>query len=375
METRGDLKVARRIVIKIGSALLVDDASGQIRHDWLEALADDVARLRSRRQDVLLVSSGAISVGRRHLGLIGGSLKLEEKQAAAACGQIRLAHAYQEVLARHKITIAQILLSPSDTEERRRHLNARATLQTLLNLEAVPVVNENDTVTTQEIRFGDNDRLAARVAQMVSADCLILLSDIDGLYTGDPRAQHHTRHIPEVALVTPEIEAMAGAPPPGYSSGGMVTKIAAAKIALGAGCRMAIADGRGLAPLKSLEEGALATWFIPSTSAPTSRKQWIAGSLIAIGAVMIDEGAQSALVRGSSLLPAGVIGVEGGFERGDPVLIKDRMGRVLGKGIAAYDAADAVRIINKTNEIRSLLGYRGRDEMIRRDDLALEQLD
>lgn len=373
MADKADLTSARRVVVKIGSALLVEDVSGQIRYQWLNALADDVARLKARGQEVLLVSSGAISVGRRHLGLIQGDPKLEEKQAAAACGQIRLAHAYQEALERHKITVAQILLSPSDTEERRRHLNARATLQTLLSLNAVPVINENDTVATQEMRFGDNDRLAARVAQMISADCLILLSDINGLYTSDPRNDSAARHIPEISAITPEIEAMAGAPPPGYSSGGMVTKIAAAKIAVAAGCCMAITDGRGLSPLAALEQGGLATWFIPAASPPTARKRWIAGALAPVGAVTVDEGAKDALVRGSSLLPAGIRKVEGTFERGDPVLIKDGTGKVLGKGIAAYDAGEADLLIGrKTSEIETVLGYRGRDEMIHRDDLALD---
>ncbi len=373
MVDKPDLKSARRVVVKIGSALLVKEGSRQIRHKWLNALADDVARLKERGQEVLLVSSGAISVGRRHLGLTQGSPKLEEKQAAAACGQIRLAHAYQEALERHNITVAQILLSPSDTEERRRHLNARATLQTLLSLNAVPVINENDTVATQEMRFGDNDRLAARVAQMSSADCLILLSDINGLYTSDPRNDSSARHIPEVSAITPEIEAMAGDPPPGYSSGGMVTKIAAAKIAVAAGCRMAITDGRGLAPLTALEQGGLATWFIPSASPPAARKRWIAGALAPVGAVTVDDGAKDALLRGSSLLPAGIVRVEGGFERGDPVLIKDGTGKILGKGIAAYDAAEAKLLIGrKTSEIETVLGYRGRDEMVHRDDLALD---
>ena len=248
-----------------GSALLVDDASGDIRRSWLEALADDVARCVGRSQEVLLVSSGAIAVGRRHLGLLGAALRLEEKQAAAATGQIRLAHAYQEALARHGLTVAQILLTPEDTEERRRHLNARATLTQLLALKAIPVINENDTVATAEIRFGDNDRLAARVAQMVSADTLVLLSDIDGLYTADPRSDAKARHIPEVRELSADIEAMAGAAPPGMSSGGMVTKLAAARIAMTAGCRMVIAKGAALHPLTALESGARATWFVPSS--------------------------------------------------------------------------------------------------------------
>src|SRR5947207_5180812 len=253
---------ARRLIVKIGSALLVAE-SGEIRRQWLAALADDVARCRSRGQEVILVSSGAIAVGRRHLGLTGPALKLEEKQAAAATGQIRLAHAYQAALARHGITVAQILLTPDDTEERRRHLNARATLNQLLALGAVPVINENDTVATAEIRFGDNDRLAARVAQMMSADTLVLLSDIDGLYTADPRRDPEARLVAEITEITPAIEAMAGEAPPGYSSGGMVTKLAAGRLAIAAGCRMAIADGRRMNPLAALAEGAPCSWFLP----------------------------------------------------------------------------------------------------------------
>jgi len=363
---------ARRLVVKIGSALLVDDASGDIRRPWLDALADDVARCAARGQEVLLVSSGAIAVGRRHLGLAGTALKLEEKQAAAATGQIRLAHAYQEALARHRLTVAQILLTPEDTEERRRHLNARATLTQLLALRAVPVINENDTVATAEIRFGDNDRLAARVAQMVSADTLVLLSDIDGLYAADPRKDPTARHIPEVRELTPEIEAMAGEAPPGMSSGGMVTKLAAARIAIAAGCRMAIAKGEILHPLQALEEGARATWFVPSSEPLTARKRWIAGILQPLGILVVDDGAAAALGRGTSLLPAGIVVVEGSFERGDPVLVRRRDGREVGRGLSAYSSADARAIAgHKSREIEAILGYRGRDEVIHRDDLVM----
>jgi glutamate 5-kinase len=366
------LAEAHRLVVKIGSALLVDDASGDIRRDWLEALADDVARCVERGQEVLLVSSGAIAVGRRHLGLTGAALRLEEKQAAAATGQIRLAHAYQEALARHGITVAQILLTPEDTEERRRHLNARATLTQLLALRAVPVINENDTVATAEIRFGDNDRLAARVAQMVSADTLVLLSDIDGLYTADPRTDGAARHIPEVRELSAEIEAMASAAPPGMSSGGMVTKLAAARIAMAAGCRMVIAQGAALRPLSTLEAGARATWFVPSSEPLTARKRWIAGSLKPLGTLIVDDGAAAALTRGTSLLPAGVVSVEGAFERGDPVLVCRRDGREVGRGLSAYSSADARAIAgHKSREIEAILGYRGRDEVIHRDDLVM----
>jgi glutamate 5-kinase len=321
---------------------------------------------------VLIVSSGAIAVGRHHLGLTGRNLKLEEKQAAAATGQIRLAHAYQEALATHGITVAQILLTPEDTEERRRHLNARATLEQLLALGALPVINENDTVATAEIRFGDNDRLAARVAQMISADTLVLLSDIDGLYTSDPRRDPAARHIPEVRELTPEIEAMAGAAPAGFSSGGMVTKLAAARIAMGAGCRLVIARGDTLAPLAAIEQGATATWFIPSAEPRTARKRWIAGALNPMGALIVDDGAAAALRRGTSLLPAGVVAIEGRFERGDAVRVLTRSGREVARGLSAYSSADARGIAgHKSGEIEAILGYRGRDEMIHRDDLVV----
>jgi glutamate 5-kinase len=366
------LAEARRLIVKIGSALLVDEPSGEIRRAWLDALVEDVVRCRKRGQEVLLVSSGAVAVGRRHLGLVGRPLRLEEKQAAAATGQIRLAHAYQEALARHGVTVAQILLTPDDTEERRRHLNARATLNQLLALGAVPVINENDTVATAEIRFGDNDRLAARVAQMVSADALALLSDIDGLYTADPRRDPNATLIPEVRELTPEIEAMAGDAPAGYSSGGMVTKLAAARIAMGAGCRMVIARGERMHPLAAVETGAPCTWFVPSAEPRTARKAWIAGGLRPSGTLVVDDGAAAALRRGKSLLPAGVVAIEGEFERGDLVVVRDRDGGELARGLVAYSSEDGRRIArHKSVEIETLLGYRGRDEMIHRDDLAV----
>jgi glutamate 5-kinase len=363
---------ARRVVVKIGSALLVDEASGKLRRDWLDALVDDVALCRARGQEVILVSSGAIAVGRRHLGLLTGTLRLEDKQAAAATGQIRLAHAYQESLARHDITVAQILLTLDDTENRRRHLNARATLASLLKLGAVPLINENDTVATEEIRFGDNDRLAARVAQMISADTLVLLSDIDGLYTADPKRDKAAQRIEEVTAITPEIEAMASEAPTGYSSGGMVTKLAAAKVAFSAGCRMVIADGTTLNPLKALLEGGRATWFLPPASPTAARKRWIAGSVKPVGALVVDDGALKALRSGKSLLPAGVTAVEGAFKRGDAVVVRDQAGREVARGLSAYSAEDARRIAgHKSGEIAARLGYRGRDEMIHRDDLVL----
>ena len=361
-------------IVKIGSALLVEEETGRIRQDWLATLAEDLATCRKRGQDVILVSSGAIAVGRRHLGLTGRTLRLEEKQASAATGQIRLAHAYQEALARHDITVAMVLLTLQDTEARRRHLNARSTIDQLLRLGTVPVINENDTVATNEIRFGDNDRLAARVAQMVSADGLILFSDIDGLYTADPRSDRQARRLDEITELTPEIEAMAGTAPPGYSSGGMVTKLMAARICMGAGCHMAIARGSGLHPLRALEAGGPSTWFIPSAEPRTARKRWIASALKPVGALIIDDGAVAALARGSSLLPAGVVGVEGTFRRGDPVAVMDRGRQPVAYGLSAYSDRDARRIAgHRSAEIEAILGYPGRDEIIHRDDLVIER--
>jgi glutamate 5-kinase len=363
---------SRRLIVKIGSALLVDAASGDIRREWLAALVEDIARCRARGQDVLIVSSGSIAVGRRYLGLTGRALKLEEKQAAAASGQIRLAHAYLEALAVHDIGVAQILLTPDDTEERRRHLNARATLEQLLALGVVPVINENDTVATAEIRFGDNDRLAARVAQMISADTLVLLSDIDGLYTADPRRDPAAEHLGEVRAITPDIEAMAGHAPVGYSSGGMVTKLAAARIAMAAGCRMVIARGEDAHPLRAIEGGARVTWFIPASEPRTARKRWIAGALNTAGVLVVDDGAATALARGTSLLPTGVVSVDGNFERGDAVIVRSSDGRELARGLSAYSSVDAQTIAgHKSNEIEAILGYRSGDEIIHRDDLVL----
>jgi len=368
------LAAARRIVLKIGSALLVAQ-DGEIRRAWLDALVADVARCRRRGQELIVVTSGAIAVGRRHLGLHHRALRLEEKQAAAATGQIRLAHAYQEALARHAITVAQILLTPDDTEERRRHLNARATFAQLIALGAVPVVNENDTIATAEIRFGDNDRLAARVAQMVSADMLVLLSDIDGLYTADPRTDPAARHIPLVREIGPDTLAMAGAAPPGYSSGGMVTKLEAARIAMGAGCHMLIAEGdprNDGGALQAIEAGARATLFMPGGEPRSARKAWIAGAVNPGGALVVDDGAARALRSGKSLLPAGIVAVEGSFERGDCVVIRSRTGAEAGRGLSAYGSAD-IRLIagHKSGEIERILGYRGRDEIIHRDDLVV----
>lgn len=367
-----NISTSNRLVVKIGSALLVDEETGDIRRKWLDALTDDVAMLRKRGIEVILVSSGAIAVGRRHLGLAVGTLRLEEKQAAAATGQIRLAHAYQERLARHGITVAQILLTLDDTEERNRHLNARSTLNILLKMSAVPVINENDTVATSEIRFGDNDRLAARVAAMISADTLVLLSDIDGLYTADPRKDKNAQFIPEVTELTAQIEAMAGEAPPGYSSGGMVTKLSAARIAMSAGCRMAIANGHRMNPLQALLDGSACSWFLPSATPRTARKRWIAGSLKPKGKIAVDAGALTALKAGRSLLPAGVVRVEGRFERGDAIIVTDIAGTEVARGLTAYSARDAKFIMgHRSRDISTLLGYRGRDEMIHRDDLVL----
>jgi len=365
------LENVKRLVVKTGSALMVD-AQGGVRADWLAGLADDVAMLKARGLDVIVVTSGAVAIGRWKLGYGTRALKIEEKQAAAATGQVWLAHAWLEALAARGLLGAQVLLTPDDTEERRRHLNARATVATLLEARAVPIINENDTVATEELRFGDNDRLAARVAQMASADALVLLSDIDGLYTADPHRDPAARHLPEVRDLTPEILAMAGEARPGYSSGGMVTKLGAARIALGAGCRMAIASGKPLRPLQALEQGARCTWFVPQGSPASARKRWIAGTVEPAGAVVIDDGALRALGQGKSLLPAGVVGVEGVFERGDAIRVLDRAGREVARGLSAYAAADIARIQGRrSSDIEELLGYRGRDEIIHRDDLAM----
>ena len=372
MTTAPKLDDARRLVVKIGSTLLVDEAQRRLRHRWLDALSDDLAALRARGAEVIVVSSGAIALGRHQLGLHRRTMRLEESQAAAATGQIELAHAYRETLARHDIAVAQILLTLEDTEERRRHLNARSTLATLLRLGPLPIINENDTVATSTIRVGDNDRLAARVAAMMNADVLVLLSDIDGLYTRDPRRHPDAVFVPLVSSITPDIEAMAGQAPPGYSSGGMVTKLAAARIAVSGGCKMVIADGRRENPLAAVASGERCTWFLADIEPLTARKRWIAGSLKPMGSVVVDAGPVAALGRGKSLLPAGVRQIEGAFERGDAVLVKDDGGREVARGLIAYSAADALRILgHKSREIEALLGYRGREELIHRDDLVL----
>ena len=363
---------ARLLVIKLGSALVVDAEQAAPRTAWLGGVAADIAAARARGSQVIVVSSGAIALARRALRLNQARLRLEEKQAAAAVGQIMLAQAWSEALGAHGLVAAQLLLTLGDTEDRRRYLNARATLQTLLRLGCVPVINENDSVATAEIRFGDNDRLAARVAEMVQADQLVLFSDIDGLYTADPKVDPAAEHIPVVTTLSPEIERMGGDPPPGYSSGGMRTKLLAARIATQAGTAMAVALGHREHPLAALAEGARCTWFLPAAEARSARKRWIAGSLQPVGAYTVDAGAARALAAGGSLLPAGVRLVSGTFVQGDAVLVLGPCGEQLAHGLTAYDAADAGRLMgHRSDEIEALLGWRGRDELIHRDDLAL----
>jgi glutamate 5-kinase len=363
---------ARRVVIKIGSALFVDQQTGALDRAWLEGVCADVAELSRAGRDVVVVSSGAVALGRRELSLDARRLRLEEAQAAAATGQIVLAHAYQEILRGFGITAAQVLLTLDDSESRRRYLNASRTLLTLLGYGAVPVVNENDTVATQELRYGDNDRLAARVAQMISAECLVLLSDVDGLYTADPRRDESARYVDEVTELTQEFMDMAGGPGSSHGSGGMRTKLEAARISMGAGCRMCIAPGRIARPVSALLGGGRATWFLPHATPGAARKQWIAGTLRPKGVLAVDLGAESALAAGRSLLPAGVMAVEGRFERGDAVRVVAVDGRELARGLVSYSADEARLIMRrKSAEIGEVLGYNGRDEIIHRDDLVL----
>jgi glutamate 5-kinase len=362
---------ARRVVIKVGSALLVEQKTGTVKQGWLTSLVDDVAALKAKGADIILVSSGAIALGRFRLGFPKGKLELPQSQAAAAVGQISLAQAWAEELKKRDIVAAQVLVTLNDTEERRKHLNARATLTTLLAQGAVPVINENDTVATSEIRYGDNDRLAARVASMMSADCLVLLSDIDGLYSAPPN-QKDAVFIPQVKEITPEIEAMAGKPVSGVGSGGMITKIEAAKIALGAGCNMVIASGHAEHPLKRIMGGERVTWFVASASPLQARKRWIAGSLQPVGRLVVDDGAKGALLRGKSLLPAGVRDIVGLFGRGDTVSIVTVEGAEIARGMVAYDSSDAQKIKGlKSADIMNVLGAAGRDEIIHRDDLVM----
>jgi len=372
--TRPEWARARRVVVKIGSSLLVDRTSGALNAFWLESLAEDVAALAKAGKQVIMVSSGAIALGRHVLGFPRGVLELEKSQAAAAVGQISLSSAYQAALKAHGLTAAQILLTLGDTEERRRYLNARQTIATLLAQRAIPVVNENDTVATSEIRYGDNDRLSARVASMMSADCLVLLSDVDGLYTAPPGSGSGARRLEEVRQITPEIEAMAGSAGTELSRGGMVTKIEAGKIALSSGTSMVITSGKVMHPLRALSEGAPCTWFLAHSDPVTARKRRIAGQLEPKGSVEIDAGAEKALLSGRSLLPAGVTRVEGAFERGDAVVIRAADGRELGRGLIAYARDDAARIIGrKSGDIAAILGHAGRSELVHRDDMVLSR--
>jgi len=360
----------RRIVVKVGSSLIV--GASRVNEDWLAALADDIAWLHGDRRDVLVVSSGAIALGRAVLNLPKGPLRLEDSQAAAAVGQIALARTWSEALSRHGITAGQVLVTLQDTEERRRYLNARSTIERLLEWRAVPVINENDTVATNEIRYGDNDRLAARVATMAGADLLVLLSDIDGLYNAPPSVRADAKHIPVVERITGEIEGMAGAAGSELSRGGMQTKIEAGKIATHAGTHMVIASGRIAHPLKAIAEGARSTWFLTAANPVAARKKWIAGSLEPKGTLTIDAGAVAALKSGRSLLPAGVIRVDGSFARGDAVIIRGPDGAEVGRGLVAYDAADAEKIKGRSSaDILSILGFAGRTEMVHRDHLAV----
>jgi glutamate 5-kinase len=362
----------RRVVVKVGSSLLVDAQAGRLNEAWLASLAADLAEFHRDKRDVLVVSSGAIALGRAVLKLARGPLKLEDSQAAAAVGQIALARTWTEALSRHGIVAGQVLVTLGDTEERRRYLNARSTIHTLLQWRAVPVINENDTVATSEIRYGDNDRLAARVATMVSADLLVLLSDVDGLYDAPPGGGAVARHVPCVTRVTPEIEAMAGAAGSELSRGGMQTKIEAARIATNAGTHMIIASGRIDHPLRAIAEGARCTWFLTPANPVTARKKWIAGALEPKGTLVIDDGAVAALRRGKSLLPAGVIVIEGGFARGDAVIIRGPNGAEVGRGLCAYDVEDARKIKGRSSaDIASILGFDGRAEMVHRDDLIV----
>ena len=366
-----DIAAARRLVVKIGSALLVDQNG--LRHDWLRGLCGDVALWRSRGADVVLVSSGSIALGRRVLGLPAGALTLEQSQAAAAVGQIRLARAYEEMLAPHGVTTAQILVTLEDTENRRRYLNSRATMETLLGLGVVPIVNENDTVATDEIRYGDNDRLAAQIAVTCGADQLLLLSDVDGLYTANPKTDPEARHLPVVEHLTPEIEAMGGDPVSGLSKGGMKTKLMAARTAVSGGCAMAIAEGSVIRPLSAVANGARVTWFLPEGDPQAARKRWIA-AMKPKGELVVDEGAEKALADGRSLLPAGVRQVAGVFHRGDPVLIRGMSGAVLAQGLARYDSTDAARIAGKrSDEIAAILGESVRAALVHRDDMAMNR--
>ena len=373
-KVRPEWHKVRRLVVKIGSSLLTDAATGRLKSNWLGSLLDDIGAMKGQGRDVVIVSSGAIALGRHALGLKAGDLDLKKSQAAAAVGQISLARAYQELAEARGLEAAQILLTLGDTEQRRRYLNARQTIDTLLSLGAIPVVNENDSVATNEIRYGDNDRLSARVASMVWADCLVLLSDIDGFYSAPPDQNHDAKRIEVIKEITPEIESMAGDAGSALSKGGMVTKLEAARIARAAGCHMIIASGKRDNPLKAISEGGPCTWFLASSDPVTAKKRWISGQLTPKGEIVIDNGAERALMSGKSLLPAGVTSIKGGFDRGDAVIIRARDGRELGRGLVAYTSDDAQKIIGKrSKDIAAILGFEGRDELVHRDDMAFNR--
>lgn len=367
-----ELKNFHRIVVKVGSSLLVNSERGELYSDWLNALAEDLAERAKAGAQIVVVSSGAIALGRTVLKFAKGTLKLEESQAAAAVGQIALARAWSEALGKRGLVAGQVLLTLKDTEERRNYLNARATIGKLLDIKAIPVINENDTVATSEIRYGDNDRLAARVASMIGADLLVLFSDIDGFYDAPPNTKKDAKLIPIIPRITPEIESMAGAAGSELSRGGMVTKVEAAKIATLAGAHMIIASGRKMHPLRAIAQGEACTWFLTPANPVTARKKWIVGNLEPKGIIHVDSGAVAALRNGKSLLPAGVVKVSGEFARGDAVLVRGPDGEEIARGLVAYDSDDAARIVKKsTNEIVLILGYEGRAAMIHRDDLAM----
>ncbi len=361
----------QRLVVKVGSSLLVDDA-GHLDRTWLDTLTQDISDLQRAGHEVLIVSSGAIAIGCSVLGLNKARAKLEDLQAAAAAGQVQLVHAYQESLGRHGIAAAQILLTPEDTENRRRFLNARGTLARLLERSVIPIINENDTVATEEIRYGDNDRLAARVAQLVMADALVLLSDVDGFYTADPGKDPNAKHIPEVLAITSELQAMAGETRSDVGSGGMATKVQAARIATHAGCSTIIASGTIEHPLRALSTGARHTAFKADGTPAAARKQWLAGVLEVRGTLRVDDGAVRALGNGNSLLPVGMVGVQGEFSRGDVVTITGPAGKELGRGLAEYSKSEASQICGcQSEQIEDKLGYRGRSVMVHRDELVL----
>ncbi len=370
----GVFSKAKKVVIKVGSSLVVDEETGKPNQAWLDCLAEDIAELRKQNKKVAIVTSGAIALGRKSLGKNKKNLKLQEKQAAAACGQLALIGSYQKSFSEFGMNTAQVLLTLEDSENRRRYLNARNTLDTLMEAGVIPVINENDTVATAEIRVGDNDRLAARVAQMIGADLLVLLSDIDGLYEEDPAKNPKAKHIEEITKIDSEVEKMAGGSHSGVGTGGMVTKIMAAKIAVGSGCNTIITLGKQKNPLKKLEDGGKHTVFISRQNPDKARKSWIAEGLAARGEIIVDDGAIKALGSGKSLLPAGVVEVRGEFDRGDKIVVKSKDNKEIGRGLSAYSSKDARKIIgHKSSEIKSVLGFEGREELIHRDDLVLKQ--